>query len=156
VLSLAKHTAKLTVKTALQGDQLSKLSRENEDEAIEIISEVVRSLNDAINVGNKLSLEQIYDTALCIMTECWFFKIDEILNCFKMVKAGKLGEVKRLDQPTIMGFLHKYDTEVKAEFYENSAVVHQRRSPEENSEPKHVALGTEEMQKLAIKKTDKK
>ena len=151
-MSLAKHTAKLTVKTAMQGEQLSKLSRENEDQTIEVLCEVVRSLNDSINVGEKMNLEQIYECALSIMTEYWMLKIDEILNCFKMAKSGKFGKIYGLDQPTVMGFILKYDTEVKAGYYEANETTHTNRQREAKSEPKHIAISVEDMKKLETKK----
>lgn len=147
-LNLAKHTAKLTVKTALQGEQLSKLSRENEDMTIDVICEVLRSLNDSINIGNKMVVEQIYECAVSIMAEYWHFKIDEILNCFKMVKNGQLGKVYGLDQPSVMGFLHQYDTEIKAKYFEDNKTIHQNRSVDESSDPKHISLSVDDIKKL--------
>jgi hypothetical protein len=150
-MQIAKYTAKLTVKTAMQGQQLSKLGRENEDEAVDIIQEVLLSLNSSINVGEKMSPAQIYDCSLAIFTEYWHLKIDEVMNCFKMVKNGQLGKVYGLDQPAVMKFLHVYDTEVKSEYFENNKETHQRRSRETEGEPKHIALGVEEMKKLETK-----
>ena len=146
---LIKYTASLTVETALQGDQLSKLSKANEDETEAVITAMVLSFNNSINVGNKLTPEQIYEITLAIISEYWMFKIDEILNCFKMAKGGKFGEIKRLDQPTILGFLHMYDTKTKAEYFNNRTKPMQRRELKEDNEPKRISLGVDDLKSLA-------
>ena len=153
---LVKHTANLTVATALEGDQLSLLRRENEDETEAIITAIVMNFNNSINVGNKLTPDQAYEITLAIIADYWMLKIDEILNCFKMAKGGKYGEIKRLDQPTIMGFLHQYDTKTKAEYFNTRTVAPQRREREEDNEPKAVLLTVDEIKKLEPKTNNNK
>lgn len=145
---LIKHTASLTVESSLKGDQLSKLKREDENQVENILVAVVLNFNNSINVGNKMNQNQIYETSLAILEEYWMLKIDEILNCFKMAKSGKFGEIKRLDQPTVMGFLHQYDTKVKADYYANREHLPDSRLPKEDKKPKHIALSIDEIKKL--------
>lgn len=148
---LIKHTASLTVATALEGEQLSKLSRENEEEIENVMIAIIANFNNSVNVGNKLTPDQIYEIALSIISDYWMLKIDEILNCFKMAKGGKYGEIKRLDQPTIMGFLHQYDTKTKAEYFNTKTVPMQRREREEENEPKAILLSVEDIKALKLK-----
>lgn len=129
--------------------------RENEENAIEVVCEVVRNLNDSINIGEKMTTEQIYETAVAILTEYWMLKIDELLNCFKMAKSGRFGQIYGLDQPTVMGFIHKYDTEIKSTHYDEIAPTHTNRAREENQGTKHIALSVEEFKKLEGNNNDK-
>jgi len=147
-LELVKRVSSLTVATAQKGEQLSKLKRENEDETIAMISTAINNLNDAVNIGNKMSADQIIETTVVILTEYWMMKIDEVLNCFKMVKSGRMGKIYGLDQPTVMGFLHKYDTEIKADYYEEIAPTHTSRARKESQGTKHIALSVDEIKKL--------
>lgn len=141
----------------MKGDQLSMLRRENEDETETIITAIVMNFNNSINVGNKLTTDQTYEITLAIISEYWMLKIDEILNCFKLAKSGKYGEIKRLDQPTIMGFLHQYDTKTKADYFDTRTVTHQRRERVEEKEPTAILLTVKEVQEIEkLKpKTDK-
>ncbi len=113
------------------------------------------NFNNSINVGNKLTTDQAYEITLAIIADYWMLKIDEILNCFKMAKGGKYGEIKRLDQPTIMGFLHQYDTKTKADYFDSRTVTHQRRERVEDNEPKAILLTVKEVQDIE-KLTNKK
>lgn len=147
-VQLIKHVSSLTVATAQKGDQLSKLKRENEDVAIAMISSALVSLNNSINIGTKMSDDQIIETAYAILSEYWTFKIDEVLLCFSMVKSGRFGKIYGLDQPTIMGFLLTYDTELKANHYQSLETVHQTREREENKEQGHIALSSEDIKAI--------
>lgn len=151
-VELIKHVASLTVASAQKGEQLSKLRRENEDEAIAMICTCLNNLNDSINIGNKMNPDQIIETAITILSEYWMLKIDEVLNCFKMIKGGKFGKIYGLDQPTIMGFLHTYDTEIKAGFYKDNETVHNRRQVDTEKKQGHIALSSEEISKLTKNK----
>ena len=81
-VELIKHVSKLTVATAQKGEQLSKIMRENEDQAIGMMAAAIKNLNDSINIGNKMNEDQIIETSIAILTEHWSMKIDEVLNCF--------------------------------------------------------------------------
>ncbi len=146
-VEIFKHVASLTVETAQKGEQLSKLKRENEDAAVAALSVAITNLNDSINIGSKMNEVQILETAIAILSEYWTLKIDEVLNCFKMVKAGKMGKIYGLDQPTIMGYLNTYDTEIKAGYYAENEPTHTNRY-RENNEPKHISLSVEDLKKL--------
>jgi hypothetical protein len=132
----------------LEGEQISALRREDETQLEDAVMAIITGFNNAINVGNKLTPDQIYETSLEIINQYWMLKIDEILNCFKMAKGGKYGEIKRLDQPTIMGFLHQYDTKTKADYFDSRTVAHQRREREEDNEPKAILLSIEDIKQI--------
>ena len=78
-------------------------------------------------------------------------KIDEVLNCFKMVKSGRFGQIYGLDQPTVMGFIHKYDTEIKAGYYDEIAPVHTNRQRDGKEGMSHISLSLDEIKKLEEK-----
>jgi len=147
-VDLIKRVASLTVASAQKGEQLSKLSREDENATVAMISTILNNLNNSINIGEKMSAEQIIETTYAIISEHWALKIDEVLNCFKMAKSGKFGKLYGLDQPTVMSFLLKYDTEVKAGHYQQNETTHTNRQREEKDGPKHIALSIDEINQL--------
>jgi hypothetical protein len=147
-VQLVKHVSSLTVATAQQGEQLSKLKRDNEDVAVAMISSALVSLNNSINIGSNMSEDQIIETAYAILNEYWMLKIDEILLCFRMAKSGRFGKILGLQQSTVMGFLLTYDTELKANHYQSLETVHQTREREENKEQGHIALSSEDIKAI--------
>ena len=147
-VEIIEHVSTLTVQTAQKGEQLSKLKRENKTSSIKMVSMAISNLNNSVNIGEKMSTEQIFETAVTIITEYWMLKIDEVLNCFKMAKSGKFGKIFGLDQPTVMGFLNTYDTEVKGGYYDENAPTHTSRQREESNGTKHIALSIDELKQL--------
>ena len=128
------YTAKLTVATALQGEQMSTINRRvGQSNMIKILNRVLTSLNDSINIGTKMNSDQIFETSVTILNEHWSMKLDEVLNCLKMAKNGYFGKIYGIDQPTIMGWLKEYDEKHKGVFLENRALDSKTQFDSEDS-----------------------
>lgn len=61
------------------------------DSAIDLISLYLVNLNDAVNI-QRMSDEQIHETAGLIYDECPAMKLTELFEFFRRVKAGEYGE----------------------------------------------------------------
>lgn len=121
-MNLVKLSSKLTVKEAIKGTQLSRVKLDiGEDQAANVVFFVVQALNNSVNCGNKMSDDQIFETTYDILSIYWNLKLEELVLCLRMARQGQFGEIKRLDQPTICGFIETYINEEKAKLIETRA-----------------------------------
>lgn len=103
----------MTLQLAMaQEHQISFLKKENPDVLENIISLLVDLLAVQFNVKDNFSGIQIVDCTLSIIEKYWYLRPEEVMFCFKQGKLGKYGPVyNKLDTPTILTWLHKYDTQ---------------------------------------------
>lgn len=122
-MNLIKISSKLTVKEAINGTQLSRVKLDiGEDQAANVVFFIIQSLNDSVNVGNKMTDNQIFETTYDILSIYWSMKLEELVLCLRMARQGQFGEIKRLDQPTICGFIETYINEEKLKHIENREI----------------------------------
>jgi len=65
-----------------------------------------------VNMGGNMSAEQISQCANDIVEDFFFYSLDDIDLCFRLVRTGKLKLEKapyRMDQIVIFEYLHAYD-----------------------------------------------
>jgi len=94
-----------------QEHQISFLKRESPEVLENVISLLVDLLAVQFNVKENFSAIQMMDCTLSIIEKYWQLRPEEIMYCFKQGKLGKYGPVyNKLDTPTILTWLHKYDT----------------------------------------------
>lgn len=103
-----------------QQHQLSYFKKSDPMVAEMVISTLVELIAEQFNVKETFSDIQIVDCTLSIIERFWYLRPEEIMYAFKQAKLGKYGPVyNRLDTPTILNWLHRYDTEDRMQQVEN-------------------------------------
>ena len=101
-----------SVKDALkeEGISLATMNKEySKDYALAYIEMWIVSLNDFISVKNKMSRDQIQETAIYIYDDYYYLKVPDLKLFFTNVKKGFYGEFyNHLDGTRIMAWLEKY------------------------------------------------
>lgn len=155
----------MTLQLAMsQEHQISFLRKENPDVLENIVSLLVDLLAIQFNVKDNFSGIQIVDCTLSIIEKYWYMRPEEVMYCFKQGKLGTYGPVyNKLDTPTILTWLHKYDTGERLGAIE--AVRDQFKKQETESdfdifkayreEQKHLELNNG-VSKLAIQSKEKR
>jgi hypothetical protein len=112
-IDLVRAQSNMTVQVAMaQEHQIGFLKTNNPEVLENVISLLVELLAVQFNVKDNFSGIQIVDCTLSIIEKFWYLRPEEVMYCFKQGKLGKYGPVyNKLDTPTIMTWLHKYDTE---------------------------------------------
>jgi len=112
-VALTRVQMDLTVSQAMsQEHQISFLKKEDPLQVEMIVSMMVSLLADQFNVKASFNDIQIVDCTLSIIKKYWYLRPEEILYAFKQAKMGVYGSAyNKLDTPTILEWLHKYDTE---------------------------------------------
>lgn len=91
--------------------ELQHLIPKHGDMAVKlIIMHALKEVRDFFNVGKNLSNPQITLTAELIMSQYWYFKIEDIKLCLRRAMS-KEKLFDRLDGNIILGWLREYDTE---------------------------------------------
>lgn len=100
ILSEQPNIAQLQLLIPKHGDMAVKL----------IIMHALKEVRDFFNVGKNLTNPQITITAELIMSQFWYFKIEDIKCCLRRAMLReKLFD--RLDGNIILGWLKEYDNE---------------------------------------------
>jgi len=112
-VALTRVQMDLTVSQAMsQEHQISFLKKEDPLQLEMLISMMVSLLADQFNVKSSFNDIQIVDCTLSIIKKYWYLRPEEILYAFKQAKMGVYGSAyNKLDTPTILEWLHRYDTE---------------------------------------------
>lgn len=112
-VALTRVQMDLTVSQAMsQEHQISFLKKDDPMQLEMLISMMVSLLADQFNVKASFNDIQIVDCTLSIIKKYWYLRPEEILYAFKQAKMGVYGSAyNKLDTPTILEWLHKYDTE---------------------------------------------
>lgn len=91
--------------------ELQHLIPKHGDMAVKlIIMHALKEVRDFFNVGKNLSNPQITITADLIMSQYWYFKIEDIKLCLRRAMC-KEKLFDRLDGNIILGWLSEYDSE---------------------------------------------
>lgn len=112
--------------------QLQLLIPKHGDMAVKlIIMHALKEVRDFFNVGKNLSNTQVTITAELIMSQYWYFKIEDIKLCLRRAMfKEKLFD--RLDGNIILGWFMEYD----AERTEEAMRISDQRESQEQNEPK--------------------
>ena len=108
---LTKEIASITLKTALRGDQVSKLKKDNPELlSSAVICLLIFAQKDIL--CKKMNAEQIVSVAREIIVTFWYLKIEEIAY---VLKQGLLGSYIRkadycFDKVLIFSWLQEYDS----------------------------------------------
>ena len=71
----------------------------------------IDNLNEYTNVNNKMTYQQIEQTASMIFKKYYYLTLDEIALVFFRGKTGFYGDIFRLDGMIIMKWFNEYDKE---------------------------------------------
>lgn len=114
------HAASLTLEKARESQQLSLLRKEQGDIAVEaIITKLISEL--CRYVPNNLEPLDIAGYAKMIHKKYWYFKIDDIVLCFKNGISGDYGKIYgNLKYDTLAEWFLKYDFQMSL-MYEDKA-----------------------------------
>lgn len=113
-MGLMMQVRKLTVKSAIEGTQVSVLRTvEGDDFSCKLIYTMLDDVRAALMIPNSQEQEYCLATvAIRIVIEYWFLKVEELLLCFENVRAGRYGKsYHKLSEEEIMQWLVKYDME---------------------------------------------
>jgi hypothetical protein len=112
-LEIVRAQSNLTIQSAMaQEHQISFLRKENERVLEYVISLLIETLAMQFNVKESFSGLQIVDCTLSVLEKYWYLRPEEIMYVFKQGKLGAYGPVyNKLDAPTILTWIHKYDTD---------------------------------------------
>lgn len=117
-------------------EQLSKLKRERgEKETVRQVMYLLDWLNSAYK--NNLSDDMLYEAAMSIITDYWFFKIEDIALFCSMFRKGQLIKINyHLELQHIFEGLKAYDrlraSEIQKEHENNKYLGAEARKPEYN------------------------
>lgn len=82
---------------------------------------ILKNFANTVNVKNSLNSFQMMDLAQAFIQQYTHSSLKDLILCLKMVKYGKLGPIyDRLDVPTVMDFIRKYQ-EAKSAYLEQKA-----------------------------------
>lgn len=131
--------------------QLSSLRREQGDVAVEAI--IAKLLNELCKyVSNNLETADIAMYAKMIHKKYWYFKIDDLVLCFKNGMNGDYGKIYgNLKFDTLADWFSKYDFSM-SNFYEDKSKQYKEtydanRSSEEKI-VKFIALNNQDLKNL--------
>lgn len=100
ILSEQPNIAQLQLLIPKHGDMAVKL----------IIMHALKEVRDFFNVGKNMTNPQITITAELIMSQYWYFKIEDIKLCLRRAMMRE-NLFDRLDGNIILGWLREYDNE---------------------------------------------
>jgi len=125
----------VTIATALQSDQLSKLRKENSQEVGMSISRIITFYNNKFNLTNekKLNIDQILYLSNEILTKYWYLKFDEIVFCFREGVTGRFGKIfGSFDAMTVHLWFSEYIKEREAAVEQKAFEDAQKHKESEN------------------------
>ncbi|MBO0947556.1 hypothetical protein [Fibrella forsythiae] len=113
-LSLSKYATSLTPAMAMHpaNKQLSVLRKEDEAKYLKVIATLLMRTAELLNVSaaNSLSTIQTADLAIRIGKSYYYLRLEELVYVFNRAQNGVYGkDYNRLDAPTVMGWLDRYD-----------------------------------------------
>jgi hypothetical protein len=121
--SIVQYVTSVTLPVAIeQGEQLSRINRENQAHALRLVAELVKNLCNFFKTKRALENEDDYFEVAALLIEGHkFLKVEEIAYAFKLAKLGKLKTkiLDRLDGSTILAIVEEYDrSEERAAYFE--------------------------------------
>lgn len=92
---------------------LVKISKElSKNETIGFISKLISKINFNLNIGKKMSPEQIFSVSELILKEYYYYNLTEINMCLNRGFLGKYGQIyDRFDGMIIFEWLKSYSNE---------------------------------------------
>lgn len=139
-IALIEFSANVTLPVAINGQAILVLKKENGDgEIIKSLCNVINHFQDMLNVTNKLNEVQLMDTAITILKEYYYLKLEEIIYILQRMKTGKFGKFfNRLDVAIICECIEVYlNSEERAIYFEREAQAY-KKSEKEKSGDQHV------------------
>lgn len=131
--AIIQFSTSVTMPAAIEhGEQLSRISRENNTVALKLVAELVKNLANFFKTKRALeSPEDYFEVAALIIEGYKMLKVEEIAYAFKLAKLGKLGKVfDRLDGSTVLGFIAEYDaSQERAAYFEKRNSQHKADTP---------------------------
>ncbi|MDO6389038.1 hypothetical protein Q4E40_02780 [Pontibacter sp. BT731] len=127
--SIVQFVTSVTLPVAIEnGEQLSKINRENQAHALRLVAELVKNLANFFKTKRALENEDDYfEVAALIIEGHKLLKVEEIAYAFKLAKLGKLKTkvLDRLDGSTILAIVDEYDrSEERAAYFEKRNTQH--------------------------------
>lgn len=103
-----------------EGTQLSVLSRNLGTTAIEVnVGLLITDFVHSFNVSQGMNNDQIADLAAMLVSDYWFYTLEDFVVFFHRAKKSEFGKVfNRLDAAIIFEFLKVYDAERMESFFQ--------------------------------------
>ena len=94
-----------------QVEQLSVTAKQNGRQTVlKFLIMALKGLNESLNVVRPMKDEQIYETAIDLMEDYYFYRLVDFSICFKNIRKGVYGKfMDRFDQETLYKMLSQYD-----------------------------------------------
>lgn len=92
-------------------EQLSVTAKQQGKETVlKFIVVALKGLNESLNVVRPMKDDQIYETALDLMEDYYFYRLVDFSICFKNIRKGVYGKfMDRFDQETLYNMITQYD-----------------------------------------------
>lgn len=110
-MTFSRESTGVSITTALQSVQLSRVRKEDPDTLLLAISRLLNFANNQINLPaeKKLNMHQIIFIASELMAQYWFLKFDELVLVLRKGITGKFGPVyNQFDATVIFEWFEKY------------------------------------------------
>lgn len=150
-----REQSNITLASALQTPQVSRLNKENPGDLAAAISQLLQFVNKLFNLpeNKKLNDAQMAVLALDIKKRYWFLKFDELVYILREGVAGKWGKsYSRIDAETVHAWFQRYieterDAAIELASY-NEAVAYKKQEAAAvitNPMPDHIRQGFAEL-----------
>lgn len=126
----------------------------NMKEVHKFISFLILSFASSVNFGDGRNLDsyQIFEIADVLLEETKYYRLEDLIFCFKRAKQGKYGKFyNRLDVPTVLGIWEQY----KLEYEENFAREKERELRQYKENPRdHEMFSSSMRERIRWKEQD--
>lgn len=116
---------------------LSQLRNDlGKDSLLALLELHIWSLNESMNLNNKLSEFQVQEIATEILSIYYYLKVEDIYLIFRRAKRGEFGKVYgSLSMIDIFGWFEKYNEE-RTTYYINQNIENRHNDPTERTSEK--------------------
>jgi hypothetical protein len=108
------HSGKMNLELIIQnGTQLSVIQKISGDQNLaQALGFIIVDFAASYNLIRPLSGDQVADIAVELISDYWAYRFEDFIAFFQLARRGTYGKIfDRLDLPTILEMLGKYDAE---------------------------------------------
>jgi|TARA_B100001059_G_C17830839_1_gene584598 hypothetical protein len=87
---------------------LNSLKRLNEEDAVSLVALYINELNIELNIGDKMSMNNINITAIRVIQKYGFMKLSDIIFILNKFLDGEIKLYGSISRKDIMGALHDH------------------------------------------------
>jgi hypothetical protein len=125
-VELIQFQSKVTMDQAINGNQLAVLKKENENQLMKAVKNLIVSLCESLNLTNSMNDYQVLEASMLLTEKYYYLKIEELILIFKNVKLGRYGKsFNRLDIQIICEWIEAYMiSNERIEYFEKENTKH--------------------------------